>query len=160
VGPCLSTHSEAAGFETMEKRRNDEELQFAILQILLSARKKCPRSGGASGLKLLDRLNLDSVERLENTLRFLLDNKLIEPGERVFMITADGVDYVADHQVTEPPEDPPGPSDPPWSPGDPGGRRPPEIDPDDPSRVPRRPKPTGGSRDRMLNLPDMSDSQP
>src|ERR1700733_15210871 len=126
-------------------RHNRNEYSWVRVSRLILKRPGLKRwKDGGTTKGLLDRLNLDSVDRLQSTLRFLLDSKLIEPGERVFMITADGVDYVADHQVrSEPPDEPPGPSDPPWSPGDPGGRRPPEINPDDPSCVPRRPKPTG-----------------
>jgi curved DNA-binding protein len=72
------------------------ELRLAILQILLDARKKKPKSGGASAKLIMDVLNIDNVEEVEYALWYLREKGLIEPGERLFMITAVGVDYIVD----------------------------------------------------------------
>ncbi len=72
------------------------ELRLAILQILLDARKKKPKSGGASAKLIMDVLSIDNVEEVEYALWYLREKGLIEPGERLFMITAVGVDYIVD----------------------------------------------------------------
>lgn len=147
-----------ADLKAMVRQWNDDKLQLAILQVLLDKRKKRPSNGGASGQGLFNCLKLDSTSQLQSAVSFLLANGFIEVSERNFMITANGVDYVANHMGgSGSPNDPPAPSDPPWSPGDPKEPWPPDIDPDDPSRVPLRPKPIGGSTEKMLDLPDVSD---
>lgn len=73
---------------------NEVELRLAILQVLLSARKKRPQSGGASGRMLMDCLNMDSIVEIEFALWYLREKGFIESGERVFMITAQGLDYL------------------------------------------------------------------
>ena len=140
------------------KQYSEEELRLAILQVPLAARRKRPKDGGAAGRELVNLLNLDSIDLLERALDFLRSNGLIECGERKFLISAIGVDYVMDH-LPEPPNDPPEPPDPPWSPGDPRGPWPPSFDPDDPSRVPKRPKPSSGDTEMSLDLPDVADLQ-
>lgn len=75
---------------------NEIELRLAILQILLAARKKRPNSGGASGKMLMDCLNMDGIAEIEFALWYLREKGLIESGERVFMITAHGLDYLTE----------------------------------------------------------------
>lgn len=72
------------------------ELRLAILQILLEQRKKKPKSGGASAKMIMDVLQLNDVEVVEYALWYLREKGYLEPGERVFMITALGVDYIVD----------------------------------------------------------------
>jgi hypothetical protein len=74
---------------------NEIELRLAILQVLLAARKK-RNNGGASGKMLMDILNIDSVAEIEFALWYLREKKWIEVGERVFMITVFGLDYLTD----------------------------------------------------------------
>ncbi len=77
------------------------ELRLAILQILLEARRKKPKSGGASAKMIMDVLQLNDVEVVEYALWYLREKGHIEPGERLFMITANGVDYIVD-QLNKP----------------------------------------------------------
>jgi hypothetical protein len=72
------------------------ELRIAVLQVLLEARRKRPSSGGSSGKMLMDCLNIDNVGVIEFALWYLREKGLIEMGERHFMITAFGVDYLTD----------------------------------------------------------------
>lgn len=75
---------------------NEIELRLAVLQILLAARKRRPTTGGASGKMLMDCLNLDVITEIEFALWYLREKGLIEVGERVFMITAQGLDYLTE----------------------------------------------------------------
>ena len=77
------------------------ELRLAILQILLEARRKKPKTGGASAKMIMDVLQLNDVEVVEYALWYLREKGHIEPGERLFMITANGVDYIVD-QLNKP----------------------------------------------------------
>lgn len=72
------------------------ELRIAVLQVLLEARRKRPGSGGSSGKMLMDCLNVDNVTVVEFALWYLREKGYIEMGERYFMITAAGVDYLTD----------------------------------------------------------------
>ncbi len=72
------------------------ELRIAILQVLLEARRKRPQTGGGSGKMLMDCLNIDTVSVVEFALWYLREKGLIEVGERNFMITAQGVDYLTE----------------------------------------------------------------
>jgi hypothetical protein len=72
----------------------ETELRLACLQVMLAARKKRPSNGGASGKMLMDCLNIDSVAEIEFALWYLREKGWIESGERVFMITASGLDYL------------------------------------------------------------------
>lgn len=74
---------------------NEIELRCAILQIMLAARKKKPREGGVSIKMIMDILGCDVIES-EFALWYLREKKYIETGERVFMITGAGVDYLVD----------------------------------------------------------------
>lgn len=74
---------------------NEIELRVAVLQIMLSARKKNPRSGGVSMRMILDVLGSELVET-EFCLWYLREKDLIEVGERVFQITGKGLDYLVD----------------------------------------------------------------
>ena len=74
---------------------NEIELRCAILQIMLAARKKKPRDGGVSIKMIIDILNVDVVES-EFALWYLRERKFIETGERVFMITGAGLDYLVE----------------------------------------------------------------
>ncbi|MGH9552592.1 MAG: J domain-containing protein [Terriglobales bacterium] len=78
---------------------NEIELRIAILQILLAARKKRPMSGGASMKMLMDVLHLDGNEgviTIEFACWYLREKGFLEQGERVFMITAKGLDYLTE----------------------------------------------------------------
>lgn len=75
---------------------NEIELRLAILQVLLAARKKKPSTGGASGKMLMDCLQIDSIIEIEFALWYLREKGYIETGERVFMITGIGLDYLTD----------------------------------------------------------------
>jgi hypothetical protein len=78
---------------------NEIELRMAILQILLAARKQRPTNGGASMRMLLDCLHMDNNEGLttiEFALWYLREKGCLEQGERVFMLTAKGLDYLTD----------------------------------------------------------------
>ena len=75
---------------------NEIELRMAVLQILLAARKKRPMSGGASGKMLMDCLNLENITEIEFALWYLREKGYIEAGERVFMITAVGLDHLTE----------------------------------------------------------------
>ena len=112
------------------KHWTQDELQLAILRVLLDKRKKRPKDGGESGKGLADRFGYDSdTSELVAALHALIAGGLIEPGQRNFLITANGVDFVEENgNGPSPPDDQPGPPEPPWSPG---------TDPDGPSRVPR-----------------------
>jgi len=75
---------------------DEVELRLAILQILLDQRKKRPKTGGASAKMLMDVLDLQNMEETEFALWYLREKGFIEMGERLFMITAKGVDYIVD----------------------------------------------------------------
>ena len=78
---------------------NEIELRIAVLQILLAARKQRPTNGGASMRMLLDVLHLEGTEGLitiEFALWYLREKGCLDQGERVFMITAKGLDYLTD----------------------------------------------------------------
>lgn len=75
---------------------NEVELRLAILQVLLAQRKQRPQTGGASGKMLMDVLNIDTIMEIEFALWYLREKGNIEMGERVFMITAQGVDYLTE----------------------------------------------------------------
>jgi curved DNA-binding protein len=75
---------------------NEIELRLAVLQVLLAAKKQRPNGGGASGKMLMDCLNIDNVTEIEFALWYLREKGLIEMGERSFVITAMGVDYLTD----------------------------------------------------------------
>ncbi len=75
---------------------DEVELRIAILQVLLEARRKRPSSGGGSGKMLMDCLNIDNVGEIEFALWYLREKGLIEMGDRHFMITAAGLDYLTD----------------------------------------------------------------
>jgi len=75
---------------------NEIELRLAILQVLLEARRARPQTGGASGKMLMDCLNINNVIEIEFALWYLREKGLAEMGERSFMITAMGVDYLTE----------------------------------------------------------------
>lgn len=75
---------------------NEVELRLGILQILLDQRKKRPKTGGASAKMIMDVLDLRDMEEVEFALWYLREKGFIEMGERLFMITAVGVDYIVD----------------------------------------------------------------
>jgi hypothetical protein len=74
---------------------NEVELRLAVLQILLTARKKRAQTGGASAKVLMDVLNVDMPE-MEFVLWYLREKGLIQRDESRFMITVPGVDYLVD----------------------------------------------------------------
>jgi hypothetical protein len=75
---------------------DEVELRIAVLQVLLEARRKRPQTGGGSGKVLMDCLNIENVSTVEFALWYLREKGLIEVGERNFMITAEGVDYLTE----------------------------------------------------------------
>lgn len=75
---------------------NEIELRLAILQILLEARKQKPKSGGANPKIIMDVLGTDDMAGVEFAIWYLREKGFIEMGERLFMISADGVDYIVD----------------------------------------------------------------
>lgn len=75
---------------------NEIELRLAILQILLEARKSRPKTGGANPKIIMDCLDTDDMEAVEFALWYLREKGYVEMGERLFMITAFGLDYIVD----------------------------------------------------------------
>jgi curved DNA-binding protein len=75
---------------------NEIELRLAILQILLEARRSRPQTGGASGKMIMDCLNIDDVSLVEFAIWYLREKGYIESGERVYMITVEGLDYLTE----------------------------------------------------------------
>jgi hypothetical protein len=76
---------------------DEVELRLAILQILLSQRKKKPLSGGATAKMVMDILDINDIPLVEFAFWYLREKGLVEMGERVFMISVKGVDYIVDH---------------------------------------------------------------
>jgi hypothetical protein len=70
-------------------------LRLAILNIMLIARKKKPRDGGVSMSMIMEILQVTLTEA-EFALWYLRERHFIETGERVFMITGAGLDYLVD----------------------------------------------------------------
>jgi|GEM_PF-445623 len=75
---------------------NEVELRLAILQILLEQRRKKPKSGGSTAKMLMDILEIDDVAEIEFALWYLREKGFIEMGERMFMISVLGLDYIID----------------------------------------------------------------
>lgn len=73
---------------------NEIELRLAILQILLAARKRKPQTGGASAKIIMDILSIDNVIEVEFALWYLRERGYVEMGDRLFMISVMGVDYL------------------------------------------------------------------
>jgi curved DNA-binding protein len=76
---------------------DEVELRLAILQILLSQRKKKPLSGGATAKMIMDILDINDIPLVEFAFWYLREKGLVEMGERVFMISVKGVDYIVDY---------------------------------------------------------------
>ncbi|MBS2008216.1 MAG: J domain-containing protein [Cyanobacteria bacterium SZAS TMP-1] len=76
---------------------DEVELRLAILQILLSQRKKKPNTGGATAKMVMDILDINDVPVIEFAFWYLREKGYVEMGERVFMISVKGVDYIVDH---------------------------------------------------------------
>jgi curved DNA-binding protein len=74
---------------------NEVELRLAVLQVLLTARKKRAQTGGASAKVLMDVLNIEMSE-MEFVLWYLREKGLIVRNEANFQITVPGVDYLVD----------------------------------------------------------------
>ncbi|HEY9787486.1 MAG TPA: J domain-containing protein [Candidatus Obscuribacterales bacterium] len=83
-------------FERTNVSWNEIELRMAVLQVLLAARRKKPNQGGASGKMLMDVLQVEDVRDVEFALWYLREKEFIETGERVFMITAKGLDHLTE----------------------------------------------------------------
>lgn len=114
-------------------RRIEDELRLGILKVLCTARnEKRDFSAGAPGRVLMKSLNAEILQ-LEQALPWLRQQSYITTGERVFLITDEGVDYLIER----------------LGPLGPGG-----TPPTDPSRVPRRPLPTSGDSSIALPLPE------
>ena len=76
---------------------SEDELQSAVLQILLDARQKKPKSGGASNKLIIDVLGLNPTDpMLSLVLDQMLKEELIEKGERIYQITVPGLDRLAE----------------------------------------------------------------
>jgi len=76
---------------------DEVELRLAILQILLSQRKKKPLVGGATAKMVMDILDINDIPVVEFAFWYLREKGYVEMGERVFMISVKGVDYIVDH---------------------------------------------------------------
>lgn len=74
---------------------NEVELRLAVLQVLLTARKKRAQTGGASAKVLMDVLNVDMPD-MEFVLWYLREKGWITRDESKFQITVPGVDYLVD----------------------------------------------------------------
>jgi curved DNA-binding protein len=74
---------------------NEVELRLAVLQVLLTARKKRTQTGGASAKVLMDVLNVD-MQEMEFVLWYLREKGLIVRNEASFQIAVAGVDYIVD----------------------------------------------------------------
>jgi hypothetical protein len=74
---------------------NEVELRLAVLQVLLTARKKRAQTGGASAKVLMDVLGVDMAE-MEFVLWYLREKGLVTRAEALFQITVPGVDYLVD----------------------------------------------------------------
>lgn len=102
-GPGQAPTNKAAAFnrDALKMKKtgiswNETELRLAILQILLDARRKRPKTGGASAKMIMDVLDLNDLNETEFALWYLREKGYIEMGERLFMISANGVDYIVD----------------------------------------------------------------
>ncbi|MBI5173937.1 MAG: J domain-containing protein [Candidatus Melainabacteria bacterium] len=73
---------------------NELEMRIAMLQILLQAKKKRPATGGASAKMMMDILGTEDMAEMEFNIWYLREKGLIEMGERLFMISVKGVDYL------------------------------------------------------------------
>ncbi|MBX3149912.1 hypothetical protein KF728_07190 [Candidatus Obscuribacterales bacterium] len=69
------------------------DLQLAILQILLDARIRKPKSGGASASFITNQLDAEPAQ-VNEALSFLLDANRIDRGERLYSITAHGIEHL------------------------------------------------------------------
>jgi curved DNA-binding protein len=74
---------------------NEVELRLAVLQILLTARKKRAQTGGASAKMLMDVLGVEMAE-MEFVLWYMREKGLASRSEAQFQITVAGVDYLVD----------------------------------------------------------------
>lgn len=74
---------------------NEVELRLAILQVLLTARKKRTQTGGCSAKMLMDILGTEMAE-MEFVLWYLREKGLIARSESLFQISVAGVDYLVD----------------------------------------------------------------
>lgn len=74
---------------------NEVELRLAVLQVLLTARKKRAQTGGASAKVLMDVLNVEMTE-MEFVLWYLREKGLVIRNEANFQISVSGVDYLVD----------------------------------------------------------------
>jgi len=74
---------------------NEVELRLAVLQILLTARKKRVQTGGASAKVLMDILNV-GMSDMEFVLWYLREKGYIVRNEQAFQIAVAGVDYLVD----------------------------------------------------------------
>ena len=75
----------------------ENEMQIAILQVLLGARKQNPRSGNVSQNKLKETLHINNVVTMQKVMQELSDLVLIEKFRGDFHITANGVDYLEEN---------------------------------------------------------------
>ncbi len=151
--------------QDLRQEWKESDLQLAVLQVLLGARKINPREGGATGKQLMLALKIEDERQMQFVVEYLFEKGLVSKSERIFQITANGVDYVDEHspdctppnfftELDEKPQSPPGHGPPPWSPNDGPGPWPPRPNPDDPSKVPRKGKPSAGAGEIALPLPD------
>jgi curved DNA-binding protein len=75
---------------------NEVELRLAVLQVLLTARKKRAQTGGASAKVLMDVLGVEMTD-MEFLLWYMREKGLILRQEAAFQITVAGVDYLVDN---------------------------------------------------------------
>lgn len=72
------------------------DLQNSILAILLNARRRKPKSGGATTAAIHELLNQEERSDIELVLFKMRERGFVEQGERSYMITSKGVLFVMD----------------------------------------------------------------
>lgn len=72
----------------------DAELQVAVLQVLLAARRKRQVCGGATVQMLCDCLAVEAASRIQNALKDLEDNGFVESSDLKWLITSKGIDQL------------------------------------------------------------------
>ncbi len=89
----------------------DKEMQLVILQVLLGARKKNPRSGGLTLNQLKEILHIIDGVTMQKVLEELAADNLIETFGKEFCIRADGTDFLLSNLPVQldfcPPKDDP-----------------------------------------------------
>jgi len=77
---------------------NGAGLRHAILEILFDERLKRPKTGARSVKMLADTLDIEEAS-IEDALEDLQIAELAEKGERLYQVTARGVEFLLDHSL-------------------------------------------------------------